>query len=96
MKIRVKASGSSNGRVWVVPQSLPLTVGIQLVPVADLSDFANVITAAGTAPAVPAAGTEIEVAAINIRRYHRREGEGEGEAAVYSPTPSFALELIVA
>jgi len=92
-KIRVKASGSSNGRTWVVVQSLPLEIGLQVAALTDLSDFSNIVKADGSVPAAPAVGSELDVVAINLRRYHKREGEGD--AATYSPLPSFALELVV-
>ena len=94
MKIRIRASGSGKGGVWVVPAALPLGIGIQLAPLADLSDFANVINSDGSAvSAVPAVGSVLDVEDVMIRRFHRREGEGDG--ATYAATPSFALDLVL-
>jgi hypothetical protein len=91
----VRTSGASNGKAWIVPQSLPLDVGVQLAPLGDLSDFATLVKADGSVvAAAPGAGTVLTVEAVNLRRYHR--SEGEGKERVYSPTPSFALEFVVA
>lgn len=94
ISIVVRSSGASNGGVWVVPRSLPVELGVQLAAIADLSDFATLVNEEGApVAAVPAAGSKITVKAVNLRRYHR--SEGEGDKRVYSPTPSFALEFTV-
>ncbi len=91
----VRTAGSNTQGVWIVPKSLPLEVGIKLAGIADLSDFASIVKADGSAvTAAPAVGSVVACVGINLRRFHR--SEGEGKERVYSPTPSFALELIVA
>jgi len=95
MKLTVRSSGANTGGVWVVARALPLEIGTKLVGIADLSDFATLVKEDGSAiTTVPAPGSQIDVKDVYLRRFHR--SEGEGKERVYSPTPSFALELIVA
>lgn len=94
-KVKVRTSGANARGAYIVPASLPGPIAIELAKITDLSDFASLVNEADLSDvtAAPAQGTVINCVGWDLRRFHR--SEGEGKERVYSPTPSFALVLIV-
>ncbi len=92
----IRAAGSNANGVWIVPRSLPLEIAVQTADLRDLSDFASLVKADGSAVTVaPAVGSQVAVTEARIRRFHRAEPGTTGDQRAYSAEPSFGFEFVV-
>ena len=90
-----KSGQNSSGRMWVRPSSVSANIVTAMQNVGASAPFVAVVTEEGVAPALPTAGSKLEVLEVRYEPYQRANGTDEDGNKVYEDKLSYGLQLVI-